>query len=307
MRFANIAPRAQPGLIVGMPAPVLRCALPALLVASIAVACSSSPDRRTPRRDTPDADTTTEGGNGTGGATPSSGGAGGKSTGGAGGASTGGTTASGGSTTVPDASAGGDASVVEEAGVGGEAGPGKDASAGKDASGDAGGDFGTPTTVTTFGCFSVSGDGNDLLASGVPATIVTNSPHGGACGGSQWISDNANAYSPQTPPTTIAMRRSFVLDPSLSTGIVTASLKADDAAEVVLNGQSIATCTPPVGNTGYCQQACFSTTFPNDVLLRDGAVNKVEIRLVNLQSAVASGGNFGWTALSYTLCIQPPA
>lgn len=98
-----------------------------------------------------------------------------------------------------------------------------------------------------------------------------------------------------------------MLDPSLSNGEVTVSLKADDAAEIVLNGQPIATCEPPAGNAGFCQQACRTTSFPSDVLLRDGAVNKVEIRLVNLQSAAAGGGNFGWTAISYTLCIQPPA
>jgi hypothetical protein len=242
---------------------------------------------------------------GSGGATVGGGGAGGTASGGAtpasgGGPSSGGATPDGGrrdasadASTTPDASA--DASTTPDArGM-------SDAEAGSD-----GGFFGVPTDITGYGCFIESGDGQDLLANGDTAVSVTSSPHSGPCNASRWISDNEFAYAPMTPPTTIAFRRAFTLGTAVADGIVTLSFKADDAIELVLNGHVVGTCTPPGSNLGACQQACTSVTFPSEFLKQGGAVNTLETRLVNLQSVLVSGQNYGYTAASYSVCVSPP-
>jgi hypothetical protein len=252
---------------------------------------------------------------GSGGATVGGGGAGGTASGGAtpasgGGPSSGGATPGGGrrdasadastppeasadASTTPDASA--DASTIPDAGGMSAAAAGSD-----------GGFFGVPTDITRYGCFIESGDGQDLLANGDTAVSVTSSPHSGPCNASRWISDNEFAYAPMTPPTTIAFRRAFTLGTAVADGIVTLSFKADDAIELVLNGHVVGTCTPPGSNLGACQQACTSVTFPSEFLKQGGAVNTLETRLVNLQSVLVSGQNYGYTAASYSVCVSPP-
>jgi hypothetical protein len=42
-------------------------------------------------------------------------------------------------------------------------------------------------------------------------------------------------------------------------------------------------------------------------VLLDEQTNVLDIELINLQSADAGNGNFGWTAVSYALCVAPPS
>ena len=145
-----------------------------------------------------------------------------------------------------------------------------------------------------------------MQVSGEPGVVVTSSPYGDACEGSQWVSDNEHAYAPMQVPTTLRFRRSFVLTQAVQGGAVSISFKADDAVSFVLNGQTIGTCEPPDGDPGLCQQQCSKVPLSSGVLL-DQQTNVLDIELINLQSADAGNGNFGWTAVSYALCVAPPA
>ena len=107
-------------------------------------------------------------------------------------------------------------------------------------------------------------------------------------------------------PTTLRFRRSFVLAEAVVDGIVSISFKADDAVSFVLNGQNIGECTPTEGDPGLCQQQCTKVPLSAGVLL-DQQTNVLDIELINLQSADAGNGSFGWTAVSYALCVAPPA
>ncbi|MBM4361181.1 MAG: hypothetical protein FJ104_00755 [Deltaproteobacteria bacterium] len=172
--------------------------------------------------------------------------------------------------------------------------------------GDAGPSFGVPSVVGAYGCFVQSGDGGDLLDDGRSAPTLTSSPYGAPCGASSWVSDNQFAHAPMTPPTVISMRRSFILQQAVAAGDVTLSVKADDAAEIVVNGQLVGGCTPPGGSPGACQAGCQVVTFPGTVLRPQGQLNTVEVRLVNLQSNAIGSGNYGYTAISYTICVNAP-
>ena len=55
-----------------------------------------------------------------------------------------------------------------------------------------------------------------------------------------------------------------------------------------------------------CQQACTRVQLSSGVLLEQ-QTNVLDIELTNLQSADAGNGNFGWTAVSYALCVAPPS
>jgi hypothetical protein len=164
-------------------------------------------------------------------------------------------------------------------------------------------DFGEPTSVDEFGCFIRSGDGGDLLPDGSIAVNVTNPVYSAACD-STWVSRDANAFAPQETPTTLIMRRAFVIDGSLGPGVFSITYKADDAIDFVLNGELIIGCTPPVENAGFCQQVCNTSTIPAGALRPAGEVNLLEARLVNLQSVDAGGGNYGYTALNYSVCVS---
>jgi hypothetical protein len=163
-----------------------------------------------------------------------------------------------------------------------------------------------PIVVSNYGCFALSGDGSEMQVSGEPGVVVTSSPHGAACDGSKWVSNNENAYAPMQVPTTLRFRRQFVLAQAVADGIVSISFKADDAVSFVLNGQMIGKCEPTAGNMGLCQQECTKVPLSSGVLL-DEQANVLDIELINLQSADAGNGNFGWTAVSYALCLAPPA
>jgi hypothetical protein len=176
------------------------------------------------------------------------------------------------------------------------------------ANGGAGGSDGGPgpTVVSSYGCFALSGDGSEMQVNGEPGVVVTSSPYGPACDGSKWVSDNANAYTPMQVPTTLRFRRTFVLAQAVADGNVTISFKADDAVSFVLNGQTIGKCEPTADNLGLCQQGCAKVPLSAGVLL-DQQANVLDIELTNLQSGDAGGGHFGWTAVSYALCLAPPS
>lgn len=189
-------------------------------------------------------------------------------------------------------------------GSAGEADPGQ---AGAGNGGAGGSDDGgpPPIVVASYGCFALSGDGSEMQVNGEPGVVVTSSPYGAACDGSKWVSDNANAFTPAQVPMTLRFRRRFVLAQAVADGSVSISFKADDAVSFVLNGQIIGTCDPPPDNLGLCQQGCTQVPLSSGVLLNEQA-NELDIELTNLQSSDAGNGNFGWTAVSYALCLAPP-
>jgi hypothetical protein len=175
--------------------------------------------------------------------------------------------------------------------------------AGASFAGAAGADRGTevPPIFDTFGCFAVSGDGWDFLGSGEPASIVATETR---CGGGRSISDNVDALAQQVTPTSIDLRRSFVIDDAiLASGNVTLSFAADDAATFTLNGQAVAGCIPPDADTAQCSQTCQVASIPAEALRGGGEVNLLEIQLTNLLSVDAGGGNWGWTHVLYSMCI----
>jgi hypothetical protein len=163
-------------------------------------------------------------------------------------------------------------------------------------------DFGVPTQVETFGCFIRSGDGGDLLPNGEIAVNVTSSVYSAACD-SAWVAENEHAYAPQHTPTTLIMRRSFVVDETLGTGAFSITYKADDAVDFFLNGQLIIGCSPPENNPGLCQQVCNTSAMPAEAFNPPGVVNTLEARLVNTASVPAGGENYGYTALNYAVCV----
>ncbi|HVY25959.1 MAG TPA: hypothetical protein VHB79_05380 [Polyangiaceae bacterium] len=184
-------------------------------------------------------------------------------------------------------------------GVGGSAGEANPSQAGATNGGEG------PLVVSSYGCFALSGDGSEMQVNGEPGVVVTSSPYGPGCDGSQWVSDNANAYAPMQVPSTLRFRRSFVLAQAVADGSVSISFKADDAVSFVLNGQTIGKCEPTADNLGLCQQGCTQVPLSAGVLL-DQQANVLDIELTNLQSADAGNGHFGWTAVSYALCVAPP-
>ena len=210
--------------------------------------------------------------------------------------------ADGGRAGAPDNAGGSDGGALGSAG---EAGAGRAGAA----NGGAGGgedDGSDPVVVSSYGCFALSGDGSEMQVNGEPGVVVTSSPHAAACDGSKWVSDNENAYAPMQVPTTLRFRRSFVLTPAVADGSVSISFKADDAVSFVLNGQAIGECEPTADNLALCQQACTKVSLSSGVHL-DQRANVLDIELTNLQSADAGNGNFGWTAVSYALCVAPPS
>jgi len=196
---------------------------------------------------------------------------------------------------------------ANDGGIGGGASGTDAGQAGAAQGGAAGSDDGgtDPIVVSSYGCFALSGDGSEKQVNGEPGVVVTSSPYGPACDGSQWVSDNANAYAPAQVPTTLRFRRSFVLTQAVADGNVTISFKADDAVSFVLNGQTIGQCEPPPDDLGLCQRACTEVQLGSGLLL-DEQANVLDIELTNLQSADAGDGHFGWTAVSYALCVAPP-
>lgn len=210
--------------------------------------------------------------------------------------------ADGGRAGAPDTAGGSDGGALGNAGEAG-AGQAGAANGGAGGSGDGAPD---PTVVASYGCFALSGDGSEMQVGGEPGVVVTSSPHGAACDGSKWVSDNENAYAPMQVPTTLRFRRRFVLTEAVADGSVSISFKADDAVSFVLNGQAIGQCEPTAGNLGLCQQACTRVSLSSGVLL-DQQINVLDIELTNLQSADAGNGNYGWTAVSYALCVAPPS
>jgi hypothetical protein len=166
----------------------------------------------------------------------------------------------------------------------------------------------TPITVTGYGCFAQSGDGGDILPNGQVASII---PDGSlpwtapAPCGLHWIADNPGGLASNPPPSAITFNRTFVLPASLiANGQFTLSFKADDAAQFFLNGQSVAvaSCTPPVGNDGECQQYCHVFNIPGSAFVP--GINTLQSKLTNLFN-VQVGNNTGWTSLSYSLCLAP--
>ncbi len=65
----------------------------------------------------------------------------------------------------------------------------------------------------------------------------------------------------------------------------------------------MASCNPPAGNDGECQQTCHLVTIPNSAF--NAGPNQLQIKLTNLFNVPLGNGNFGWTGLSYALCAQP--
>lgn len=268
-----------------------RLSLTGVLVAGIAAACGSGDDRQVAR----------DAGGGAGEANsgaPSSGGSASSSAG-----------ETGTAARAPVGGAGGTAGDGALAGSESAGGSPADAGAAGNGFQDAGGaggsppDFGEPTSVDEFGCFIRSGDGGDLLSDGSIAVNVTNPVYTAACD-SAWVSRDANAFAPQATPTTLIMRRAFVIDEALGAGAFSITYKADDAIDFVLNGELIIGCAPPLDNAGFCQQVCNTSDIPAGALKPAGEVNLLEARLVNLQSVAAGDGNYGYTALNYSVCVR---
>lgn len=164
---------------------------------------------------------------------------------------------------------------------------------------DAAGDV---TVVGTFGCFARSGDGADFFANGAAAVVVTDSPWRTPCGVA-WISTNSHGYAPEMVPVTETITKTFIVDSLISDrATFTISVEVDDAAEIVLNGKVIASCTPPEGNAGLCQQSCMVFTLAKTDFKPAGEPNQLQIKMINLQSGNAGGGNFGWSGISYEIC-----
>jgi sugar lactone lactonase YvrE len=166
--------------------------------------------------------------------------------------------------------------------------------------------------VTHYGCFAQTGDGWDFIQNGQTVQVASIVPAGtvpwSAPCGLQWISNNPGGLAPNPPPSNIFFNRSFTLDPSLiAHGVFTLRFKADDAVEFRLNGQSvaIASCNPPPGNDGECQQYCHEVAIPASALLGYPQVNTLQVKLTNLFNVAVGNGNTGWTGLSYALCVDP--
>ena len=216
----------------------------------------------------------------------------------------------------PGLSGGGDGSVSAAGSPGSNAGAGAGAgpSGGLGGGGSSeGGAAGSPSaeggaagaseslaqTVSTLGCFAESGDGWDLLLNGQTPPIVD--PGESACG--KEVSDNVDGFAPEVTPTSFVLKRRFVLDASIADAAAfTVSFVADDAVDFVLNGQSVASCTPPAGNIGECSSSCHAVLIPSTALLGAGQVNTLEITVTNLLSVDAGNGNFGWTGIRYSIC-----
>ena len=114
---------------------------------------------------------------------------------------------------------------------------------------------------------------------------------------------NANGFTKPTTPTTESLTGRFVVDSLISDrATITVSFEADDAAEIVLNGKSIASCTPPAGNAGECQQSCHVVTLSRDDFKPVGQENVLEMKMINLNNTTAPGGNTGYTGISYEIC-----
>lgn len=263
----------------------LHCLLAVVLATALAGACSSSSDRKTSENEAGAAGATGEGGAGP---YPSAGGSDSSLAG------SGGTPAAGGAEPA-------------SGGAGGQSAPGDDG--GQPATGEAGAggaapDFGEPAQVDTFGCFIRTGDGGDILPTGEIATNVTNPVYSAACD-STWVSTNENAYTSQEVPTTLIMRRSFIIADDLGAGDFSITYKADDAIDFFLNGELIIGCTPPAQDPGFCQHVCNTSAIPPAALKPAGELNTLEARLINLQSTPAGNGNFGYTALNYSVCVEP--
>lgn len=184
--------------------------------------------------------------------------------------------------------------------------PGTDAPTGEGGATDTSADafVGPVTTVGSFGCFARSGDGNDYFPDGTPAVIVTNSPWRAPCD-LKWIGLEANGYTKPTVPTTESLERRFIIDSLISDrATFTVSFEVDDAAEIVLNGKLIASCTPPDGNAGECQLSCHVVTLSKDDFKPVGQVNVLEMKMINLMNSNAPGGNTGYTGISYSICAM---
>ena len=165
------------------------------------------------------------------------------------------------------------------------------------------------SAVDRFGYLAQSGDGGDLLPDGTPASVRPagalpwSSP---APCGLEWIADNPKGLSPDPPPSTLHFTRKFrVTARILSAGNFVLTFKADDQVSFYLNGQPVpvASCMPPAGNDGECQQYCHLVVIPSALFHPDPQENELKIDLTNLHN-VRVGKDFGWTSLSYSLRVQ---
>jgi hypothetical protein len=152
--------------------------------------------------------------------------------------------------------------------------------------------------VVALGCFATSGDGWNFI-DGMAANVLTGSS---ACG-VQEASNDPDGFAPQQTPTSFSLTRKFVVDDDLLTASkLTLSFASDDAASFVLNGHAVGACTPPEGDIGFCSQSCQTLEFPAEYLRGGGAVNELDIEVVNLLSVDAGNGHFGWTGISFSIC-----
>jgi hypothetical protein len=163
--------------------------------------------------------------------------------------------------------------------------------------------------VDRFGFLAQSGDGGDFLPDGTAASVIPagsipwSSP---APCGLQWIADNPKGLSPNPPPSVVHFTRKFrVTSRILSAGVFVLTFKADDQVTFYLNGQAlpVASCTPPAGNDGECQQHCHMVVIPSALFRPDPEDNELKIDLTNLFN-VPVGKDFGWTSLTYSLRVQ---
>ena len=152
-------------------------------------------------------------------------------------------------------------------------------------------------------CFIESGDGHDAFQDGTPAVVVTSSPWREPCG-QAWVSTNADGFTKPEVPATETLRRDFnYFDVPVDRVTFTLSYAVDDAAEFILNGRSVASCSPTGANAGECQHSCRVVTIPNDALAPQGNVNTLLIKMTNLANADAGGGHTGWTGITYSVCM----
>lgn len=181
----------------------------------------------------------------------------------------------------------------------------------------------TPTSTPTcvFGCFAVSGDGQDVITAdtfnpamvGQHAILVNPFPWPPSCSGVQWISDNLNGYTaPQTQnPVTIIFEKPVTMTQTcIQNAIFHVNFGSDDNAAFYLvnsthpTGVEIATCPPP-GGPGACQ-VCRSVAFPGSDFVM--GVNTLRVVLVNTLSSNDGlpPGIYGFTGVNYEICMDPP-
>ncbi len=168
-----------------------------------------------------------------------------------------------------------------------------------------------PTETQVPSCSSqlvfYSGNGADYIYSSgtvfpspMPAVVVTDNPEPPPYPGSNWISFDNSADSPEpTAPWTYHIYQTFTIPSWMSTGSFIFYYQADDFAAVTLNGNEITTCGSAWA--GGCVTGPGSLNTPVNVPAAD-----LNIGGTNLLDFAATDGEVGSTGANYELVYVPP-